>query len=143
MALAHHDAAQRDQRRGGETELLGAEQAGDRDITPGLELAVGLQHHPRAQIVGHQRLMRLGNAQLPRQARMLDGSERRSPGAAGIPGNHQVVRTRLGNARGNRPHANLGAELDADARFRVAALQIMDELGDILDRIDIVGAAAD
>ena len=30
MADAHHDAAERDQRRGGEAELLGAEQRGDR-----------------------------------------------------------------------------------------------------------------
>jgi hypothetical protein len=42
MADAHHDAARGDERRGGEAELLGAEQRGDDDVAAGLELAVGL-----------------------------------------------------------------------------------------------------
>ena len=44
MADAHHDAADRDQRRGGETEFLGAEQRGDDHVAAGLQLAVGLDH---------------------------------------------------------------------------------------------------
>ena len=43
VALAHHDAAARDERRGGEAELLGAEERGERDVAPGLELAVDLE----------------------------------------------------------------------------------------------------
>jgi hypothetical protein len=35
MALAHHDAAGRDQRRGGEAELVGAEQRADHDVAAG------------------------------------------------------------------------------------------------------------
>ena len=38
----HHDAARHHQRRGGEAELLGAEQRGDHDVAAGLELAVDL-----------------------------------------------------------------------------------------------------
>ena len=38
----HHDAAGHHQRRGSEAELLGAEQRGDHDVAPGLELAVDL-----------------------------------------------------------------------------------------------------
>ena len=72
VADAHHDAAERDQRRGGEAELLGAEQRGDDDVAAGLELAVGLDHDAAAQVVEHQRLVRLGQAQLPRQAGVLD-----------------------------------------------------------------------
>ncbi|HUC30584.1 MAG TPA: hypothetical protein VMR80_13390, partial [Candidatus Acidoferrum sp.] len=34
MALAHHDAAHRDQRRRGETEFFRAEQRGNDDVTP-------------------------------------------------------------------------------------------------------------
>jgi hypothetical protein len=37
MALAHHDAAGRDQRRGGEAELVGAEQRADHDVAAGAD----------------------------------------------------------------------------------------------------------
>ncbi len=43
-----------------EAELLGAEQTGDGDIAAGLELPIGLNHDAVAQLVGHQRLLRLG-----------------------------------------------------------------------------------
>src|SRR5581483_7197333 len=42
MALAHHDAAHRHQRSGGESELFGTQQGGYHDVTPCLQLAVGL-----------------------------------------------------------------------------------------------------
>jgi hypothetical protein len=42
VALAHHDAALDHQRRGGEAELVGAEQRADDDVAAGLHLAVGL-----------------------------------------------------------------------------------------------------
>ena len=72
VTLAHHDAAERDQRRGGEAEFFGAEERGDGDVAAGLELTVGLQHHAAAQVVHHQRLVRFGDAELPRQAGVLD-----------------------------------------------------------------------
>ena len=59
----------RDQRRGGEAELLGAEQRGDDDVAAGLQLAVGLHADAAAQIVQHQHLLRFGQAQLPRECR--------------------------------------------------------------------------
>ena len=79
VALAHHDAAHGDQRRGGEAELLGAQQRGDGDVAAGLQLAVGLHADAAAQIVHHQHLLRFGEAQLPRNAGVLDRSERRAP----------------------------------------------------------------
>jgi hypothetical protein len=36
VALAHHDAADDDQRRGGEAELVGAQQRADDDVAAGL-----------------------------------------------------------------------------------------------------------
>ena len=59
----------RDERRGGEAELLGAEQRGEGDVAPGLELAVGLQTRAAAQVVHHEHLLRLGEAELPRRRR--------------------------------------------------------------------------
>ena len=84
VALAHHDAAHGDQRRGGEAELLGAQQRGDGDVAAGLQLAVGLHADAAAQIVQHQHLLRFGQPELPRDARVLDGAERRGAGAAAI-----------------------------------------------------------
>ena len=82
MALAHHDAAGRDQRRGGEAELIGAEQRADDDVAAGAQAAVDLHRDARAQPVQHQGLMRLGEADLPRAAGVLDRGQRRSAGAA-------------------------------------------------------------
>ena len=77
VAFAHHDAALDDQRRGGEAELVGAEQRADDDVAPGLHLAVDLHGDAAAQAVEHQRLLRFGEAQLPGRAGVLD----RRPGA--------------------------------------------------------------
>ena len=49
VALAHHDAADGDQRRGGEAELVGPEQRADDHVAAGLQPAVHLQRDARAQ----------------------------------------------------------------------------------------------
>ena len=82
VADAHHDAARHDERRGGEAELLGAEQRGDHDVAAGLQLPVDLHDDAVAQTVEQQRLLRLREAELPRRARVLDRRERRRAGAA-------------------------------------------------------------
>ena len=51
VADAHHHAAAHDERRGGEAELLGAEQRGDHDVAAGLQLAVDLHDDAVAQAV--------------------------------------------------------------------------------------------
>ena len=78
MADAHHHAAADDERRRRESELLGAEQRRDDDVAAGLQLAVDLHDDAIAQPVDEQRLLRLGEAELPRRARVLDRRERRS-----------------------------------------------------------------
>ena len=45
MALAHHDAAGRDQRRGREAELVGAEQRADDDVAAGAQATIDLQRN--------------------------------------------------------------------------------------------------
>ena len=75
MALAHHDAAERDQRGRRESELFGPQHAGDHDVAARLQLAVGLQADAAAQIVEDQGLVRLGDAQLPGNAGVLDARQ--------------------------------------------------------------------
>ena len=82
VADAHHHAAAHDERRGGEAELLAAEQRGDHDVAAGLQLAVDLHDDAVAQAVRMQRLLRLGEPELPRRAGVLDRRERRRAGAA-------------------------------------------------------------
>ena len=65
MADPHHHAARDDQRRGGEAELLRAEQRRDDHVTAGLELAVDLHGDAVAQPLQQQGLLGLGEAQLP------------------------------------------------------------------------------
>ena len=76
VALAHHDAAGGDQRRGGEAELVGAEQRADHDVAAGADAAVDLHGDAAAQPVGDQRLVRLGEADLPGRAGVLDRGQR-------------------------------------------------------------------
>ena len=52
VALAHHDAAERDQRRGGEAELVGAQQRADHHVAAGAHAAVDLHGDAAAQAVG-------------------------------------------------------------------------------------------
>ena len=62
----------------------------------------------------------------------------RGPGAAVMPRDQDDVGVRLRHARGDGADTDLGDELDADARPRVGVLEIVDELRQILDRVDVV-----
>ena len=79
MADPHHHAAADDERGGGEAELLGPQQRGDDDVPARLELTVRLHHDPVAQAVEEQRLLRLGQAELPRRAGVLQRREGEAP----------------------------------------------------------------
>src|SRR5216684_1610191 len=103
MALARHDAAGRDQRRRPESEFVGAEESGDDDVASGLEAAVYLQTDAIAQSGPRERLMRFGEAELPRRAGVPDRSERRRARAAVVTADLDRVRVRLGHAYRNRP----------------------------------------
>ena len=138
VALAHHDAAARDERRGREAELLGAEERRERDVAARLELAVDLEGDARAQVVEEQDLLRLGEAELPRRAGVLDRRDGARARAAVVAGDEDDVGVRLRDARGDGAHARLAHELHADARARIDVLQIEDELREVLDRIDVV-----
>ena len=138
MALAHHDAAQGHQGRRGEAKLFGPEKRGDRHVPAGFQLAVGLQHHARAQVVHHQRVMGFHHPEFPGEACVLDGGEGRCPGAAIMARDHQVIGLRLCHPRGHGSAANLRAQLHADARRGVGVLEVVDELRHVLDGINIV-----
>ncbi len=138
MADAHHDAARDDERRRREPELLGAEQRRDHHVAAGLHLPVDLDDDPIAQPVHHEHLLRLGQPELPRHAAVLDGGERRGARAAVMAGDQHDVGVRLGDARRDGADADLRHQLDVNARLRVRVLEVVDELRQILDRVDVV-----
>ena len=105
---------------------------------PGPQPAVGPEDHPLAQVVDRQHLVRLGEPHLPRQPGELDRGLRRRPGAAVVPRDQDHVGLRLRHPRRDRPHPRLRDQLHADARPRVDLLQVVDQLRQVLDRVDVV-----
>ena len=138
VALAHHDAAFDDQRRGGETELIGTEQRADNDVAAGLHLTVDLDADTRTQAVQHQGLLGFGQTEFPRRTGVLDGGLRRSARTAVEAGDHDVIGLGLGDTGCHRTDTDFGHQLDRDRSLGVGVLQVMDQLRQILDGVDVV-----
>ena len=114
------------------------EQRGDDDVTAGLEPAVGPDDDPVAEPAPHQRLVGLGQPELPGRADVLDRRQRRGAGPTRVAGDVDVVGAGLGHAGRDRADAAAGDELDADPGGRIDRPQVRDELGEVLDRVDVV-----
>ena len=82
--------------------------------------------------------MRFGDAQFPGHACVLDGAEWRGARSAVHTGDEHCIGFGLDHAAGNGADAGGRDELDADACTRVGPLQVVDELGEVLDGVDIV-----
>ena len=122
----------------GNPPFLGAEQRGDGHVRavrnwPSVCTMIRLRRS-----FMHQHLVRLGQAELPGNAGVLDRSLRAGAGAAVVAADQDDVRLALGDARGDGADADFGHQLDADPRVAVGVLQVVDQLGQILDRIDVV-----
>ena len=138
MTDAHHNAAKRHQRRGSETKLFGPQQRGDGHIPPRLELAIGLHRDAAAQVVEHEGLMRFGHPQFPGQTGMFDAGQRRSARAAIVTADQDHVGVTFGHTGRNRAHADFRNQLDADAGPLVGILQIVDQFGQIFNRVNVM-----
>ena len=138
MADAHHHAAHDHERRRGKAILLGPEQCADDDIATGLQLAVHLHDDAIAQLVEHEHLLRFRETELPREPRVLEAGQRRRAGSAVMTRDEHDVGMCLGHTSRHRAHAPLRDELHVDPRLGIRVLQVVDELRQILDRIDVV-----
>ena len=69
---------------------------------------------------------------------MLERRQRRGAGAAVVAGDQHDVGVRLRDPGGDRADADLGDQLHVDPRLRVGVLQVVDELREVLDRVDVV-----
>ena len=133
MTDAQVFAAQRDHRRGAETEGLGAQQRSLDHVQAGLHAAVGLHDHAVAQAVGDQRLPRFGQAQLPRRAGVADRRDRAGAGAAVVAGNSDEVGTGFRDTRCDGAHAGMRDQLHRDQRVGIHLAQVEDQLREIFD----------
>ena len=138
VADAHHAASQGNERRCRKAEFLRTQHTGHRHIPPGHELAVGFDHDLLPQTVLHECLVGFGDAQLPGEAGIVDGRAGRRAGPAVVTGDQHHLCARLRDAAGDGPHARLRNQLDADAGIPVGVFQIENQLGQILDGIDIM-----
>ena len=138
VTFAHHDAAQRDQRRCGETEFIGAQQRTDGHVTPGAQPPVHLDGDTPAQSIQHERLLRFRKADFPRRPSMGKRCQRRSTGAAFITCDRDMVGARLRDTGGHGSDAHFRNQFHRDTRARIGVFQIVNELGQILDRVDVM-----
>ena len=126
------------QRAGAKAELFSAQHGGNGHIAAAHQLAVSFNAHAGAQAVHDQALVCFGKAQLPRQAGIVDGVARCSAGAAVKAGNQNHFGTGLGNAGGNGANTGFADQLDVDGSLAVGAFQVIDQLGQVLNGVDIM-----
>ena len=138
VAFAHHDAADRDERRRRESELICAQQRADSDVPASAQAAVDLHRDPPAQLIQHQRLLRLCEADFPRRSGVRQRRKGRCARAAFKARDRHMVRARLGDAGRDRADADFGHQLHRDARNRVHVLEVVNQLRQVFDRIDVV-----
>mmetsp|Transcript_9325 Transcript_9325/g.18389 ORF Transcript_9325/g.18389 Transcript_9325/m.18389 type:complete len:622 (-) Transcript_9325:3164-5029(-) len=138
VALTHHDASKSNKRGGTEATLLGTEKSGDDNITTSLHLTVSLETHARTEVVHNESLLSLGDTKLPRETGTVDSSPCCGTGATITTTDDDVVSLGLGSTSSNNTDTNLGYKLDRNLTVRVSVLQIVNKLGKILDRVNIV-----
>ena len=83
-------------------------------------------------------LLGLGEAEFPGDAGVLQGGQGAGAGAAVVAGDEDDIAVGLGDAGGHGAEADLGHELHADPRPGVGVLEVVDELGEVFDRVDVV-----
>ncbi len=138
VAHARHHAALGEQHGRAEGELVGAQRRGHDDVVPVAQVAVHAQAHVLAEPGRHQRPVHLGEAELPRDAGVLDRVERGGGGAAPVARHVDHVGAGLGHAGGDGADAGPRDQLDRDAGARVDHAQVVDQLREVLDRVDVV-----
>ena len=103
MALASHDAADREKRGGAEAELVGAKERANDDVARKFQAAIDAQGNARTQARADERVVRFAKANFPGQTRVFDRGERRRAGAAVVAADGDDVGACLGDACGDDP----------------------------------------
>ena len=138
LAAAADRAAEADHRQGAEADPVGAEAVELDDVVAGAVAAVGPDLDPVAQPRLHQRLVHGAGADVRRQADVAERVLARRAGAALEARERDDVGARLGDAEADRADVRHHRDLDRDPHVRVHGLQLVDQLGEVLDRVEVV-----
>ena len=138
VALAHHDAAHGDQRQRADAIFLGAQNGSDDDVAAGLQSTIGAQLHPVAQAIEGQHLIDFGQPHFPGRAGIFDTGLRARRRAADMARDQDDIGMGLGDTGCHRADTGAADQFHTHPGARVDLLQIIDELSQILDRIDVV-----
>ena len=138
MTLAHHDAADRNQRRRCETILFGAKEGGNHNISTGFRLPSVSTLMRLRRSLSSESLLCLRETQFPRHTRMFDGSQGRRAGAASMSADQQYIRARFCHAGCLSFRRQLRPRVLRDSRLRIDVFRVVNQLRKIFDRIDIV-----
>jgi hypothetical protein len=101
-------------------------------------LTVSLNDNTTTKIIQNKSLMSLGETQLPRKTGILDTSPARGTSTAVVTGDENVVSLGLSDTRGDNTNADLGYQLYRNTSAGVRALEIINELLQILNGVDVV-----
>src|SRR5581483_2079872 len=138
MALSGHHASDRQQRCSSEAEFLRTQQGRNHYIACKFEATIHAQTDPRPQSRSEERVMGVAQADLPRQASVLDRSQRRCPGAPIVTADGDNVSPGLRYARSNDSHTRAGDKLYSNPRPRIYCAQIVNQLRQVFDAVDVV-----
>ena len=138
LTAAADRAAQRDHRQGAEADPVGPHAEQLHDVVRVAVAAVGPDLDAVADARLHQRLVHQARADVGRQA---DVAQRVLAGGAGTAleaRQRDDVGPGLGDAQADRPDVGDHRDLYRDAQVGVDRLQLVDQLGQVLDRVQVV-----
>ena len=128
----------RDHRQRPEADPVGAEAVQLDDVVAGAVAAVGPDLDPVAEPRLHQRLVHRAGADVGRQADVAERVLARRAGPALEAREGDDVGARLGDPEADRADVRHHRDLDRDPHVGVDRLQLVDQLGEVLDRVEVV-----
>lgn len=138
MTHARHDAALGYHGDGAEAKLVGSQDSCHDDFPAGTNATVNTELNSLSQLVLLECRVSLGETKLPETASMLHRAHGRCTRAALVTRDLHNISVGLDDATCDGSDAALSNELDGNLSGLVDFVKVVDELGQVLNRIDIV-----
>ena len=138
MALAHHDAAHGDKAERADAKFFCTQDRGNHNVASGFQPAIGPQLDTMPQAVERQHLIGFGQPHFPWCPCIFDAGLRACAGSANIARNKDDVGMRFCHTSCDGADARCAHQLDAHPRARIDLLQVVDQLGKVFDRVNVM-----